>query len=467
MTRPSILFIISDEHSPLTMGCYGARWARTPNLDRLAAQGTTFENAYCPYALCVPARSALMSGLDCHRIKAYDNGAPLPSDLPTWAHMLTRAGYRTELNGKMHFLGPDQLHGFQAHVNERAAQIGGFRWGTENPSGLAYKAFSTLHVVDRPEEHDFWRRELAIRDRALAFLQSTDRETPFCLTVGFSYPHYPMVCDRRVFEACADLAIPDPVPAEALHPRNHHFGNRVWGHDKFTPAETRASRQAYVAMVCMLDAWVGEILDCLEAQGLAGNTVVIYSSDHGDMWGEHGMWGKNMFYEDSARVPLVVCAPFAGVQPGARIATPVSLLDLYPTFRDLGGIADWDVPLDGRSLWPAARGAETLADVPVFCSYYGSDTRGPERMVRFRTWKLNYYHHQGMELFDLACDPQERENRSDDPACAAVKEELLGLLMAGWDPDTIEADIRVEQNRRTYVGESLRVTAGKEYHTAL
>ena len=206
-----------------------------------------------------------------------------------------------------------------------------------------------------------------------------------------------------------------------------------------------------MAMVTMLDGWIAEVLDALERSGLAENTIVIYSSDHGDMWGEHELWGKCLHYEQSTRVPLIVSAPSLGVQQGARIDAPVSLLDVYPTFRDIIGAEDWCADLDGRSLWAACRGAEELKDVPVFCDYYGSDTEGSERMVRYKQYKLNYYHRQGIELFDLSSDPNEQVNLADDPAYAEVREELLAMCMADWDVEAIDAAVLADQNRRVLI----------------
>jgi len=452
-TRPNLLVIVSDEHAPQTMGCMGAGFARTPVMDRLAARGTTFTNAYCNFSLCVPSRASFMSGLLCHRIGAYDNGAPLGSNIPTWAHMLGREGYRTVMDGKMHFMGPDQLHGFAEHWCEGAGKVHGFRWGEETGDGTGYLNWSEVAVT--PDEQ-FHAIDVDRKDKAVEFLERQPADEPFCLTIGFGFPHYPMRCTRSAFDLCAGVEIPAPIPRESLHRRNVHWSDTIWGFDRFTPAEARRSRQAYMAMVTMLDGWIGEVLDALDRGGHADDTVVLYLSDHGDMWGEHGLWGKNLFYEESARVPFILSAPALGVREGARIETPVSLLDLHPTLRDIVGARDWDVPLDGRSLWAAAKGKEELPDIPIFCDYYASDTRGPERMVRHGRYKLNYYHRQGMELFDLASDPHELRDLIDEPAFAAVRDELLAMLMADWDPKAIDAAIRIDQNRRTLIGESLR-----------
>lgn len=471
LMKPNILLIISDEQSPRTVGCYGADFMRTPNIDRLARQGTLFEHAYCAFPLCVPGRNALMSGQQCHKIKAYDIGSPLAPGLPTWAHMLGRLGYRTPLYGKMHFLGADQLHGFDEHKHELPHQIDGFRWGEEVGNGTAYSMFTKIHFTDNLNtvgRKDYnYTFDTGSRESAVAFLDSRrGNAQPFCLTVGFNFPHYPMVVDRDVFTSYRDK-VPPPVTGGWRHPRNDHMADNVWGFNKMTPDQTRAAREAYCAMGTMLDTWIGDVLAALQRSGHADNTVIIYTTDHGDMWGEHGMWCKNTFYEDSAAVPLIVSAPKCGVAAGRRISAPVSHLDLYPTLRDIVDAADWTVPLDGRSLWPALTGVAALDPQPVFCEYYACDVRGPERMVRDGDFKLNYYHNWGMELFDLASDPNETRNVLGDPAYHPVRQRLAEVLFRDWDPEKIAADIRIEQNRRTLLGEALRRQKGGEFHSGL
>ena len=452
---PNILLLISDQHAPQVTGCYGGDFVRTPHLDRLAAEGVTFDNAYCNHPHCVPSRAALMTGLETHHIPCYDFLSSYPSRLPTWAHMLRRAGYRTQMNGKMHFMGPDQLHGFHQHVNEPNHDIGGFRWGQENPDprkGLEY--WRDLHHEGDPMYETRISSELCKVADASRFIHgAARRDEPFCLTVGFFGPHYPQICSKRTFDSYADTDIPEPKPGDTLHPRNQHWA-KCWGFDRFTDADTQQGRQAYLAMCTEVDDWCGRILQALEDSGQADNTIVIYASDHGEMWGEHGIWGKQCFYEESARVPLIARGPRLGVQRGKRIDTPVTLLDLYPTFRELAGCDDWDVPLDGRSLVGALHGDE-LESIPVFSEYYGPDIAGPERMCRLGNFKLNYYHNSGAELFDLEQDPGERNNLADDPAHADKREELMKHATAGWDPEALDASVREDQNRRTLLSESL------------
>lgn len=447
-TAPNIVLVMSDEHAAPLMGCMGRPYVCTPNLDRLAADGVLFENAYCPYALCVPSRSSCLTGLLPHRIGVYDNGCPCPSDIPTWAHMLSAAGYRTHLVGKMHFIGPDRRHGFEGGVCDGPYPVSGFHWGQTEPAPEAYRTFTACRVDAAVGEACADARR---RDAAVAFIRDAEPGRPFCLTVGFDFPHYPHQCTPEALAPYEAAAIPEPLEAGRLSERNRRWREDVWKFHRIAPEETRRLRRIYLAMVSMMDGWVGDVRSALAARGLLEDTVFIYTADHGEMWGEHGMWGKNLFYEESSRIPLIVAAPGLGVGAGRRIRTPVSLVDLYPTLRDIGGPGDWDAALDGRSLWPALRGGEPLADLPVFCEYYGSEVSGPERMVRLGPHKLNRYDDGELELFDLEADPRETTNLAQRSDMAGVRERLRSCLLDGWDPGVIAGQVRASQRRRVLV----------------
>ncbi len=457
MKQPNILFLMSDQHTSRLMGCAGASFVRTPNMDRLAAEGVRFSDAYCAHPHCVPSRASMMTGLQTHKIPCFSHPAPFPSELPTWAHLLRHAGYHTSLNGKMHFVGEDQLHGFHEHLNEHKEEIGGFRWGQENPDPTTGRRYwIDLHFEGDRMHEKRMSEELSVKRDAIAYLKNAPKDRPWCHVASFAGPHYPQIMTREMFESYNDVAIPEPRSGlEGLHPRHHHWAKR-WGFDRLSAEDNRIGRQAYLAMITQVDAWLGEILKALEQSGQAENTIIVYSADHGEMWAEHGLWGKQVFFEDSAPVPLIISAPALGFLQGEVVKTPVSLLDLYPTFRDWSGVGAWDVPLDGRSLAGVVSKGGELADAPVFCEYDGCDTKGPERMVRYRNLKLNYYHHQGMELFDLAKDPLEMKNVADDPAYRSERDTLWTMLTDGWDPDEMDRRVRIDQERRCLVEESMQ-----------
>jgi choline-sulfatase len=397
-----------------------------------------------------------MTGLQTHKIPCFAHPAPFPTELPTWAHMLRHAGYHTELNGKMHFVGPDQLHGFHVHRNEHAAEISGFRWGEENPDPTSGKRYwIDLHFEgDKFYEKRMGEENSVLRD-SVRFLKEAPSDRPWAYVASFAGPHYPQILTREMFDSYGDTPIPEPRSGlEGLHPRHQHWA-KCWGFDRLSAEENRIGRQAYLGMITHVDEWIGEILQALEQSGQAENTIIVYTADHGEMWAEHGLWGKQVFFEDSAPVPLIVSAPHLGFRSGEVIDTPVSLLDFYPTFRDWAGIDRWNIPLDGRSLANALTDNAPLEDVPVFCEYDGADTKGPERMVRYRHLKLNYYHNQGSELFDLSKDPLELNNVAEDPAYRADRDQLWTMLTDGWDPVEVDRRVRLDQEYRTLVGESL------------
>jgi choline-sulfatase len=457
MKKPNLLFLMSDQHAAHMMGCAGNAESETPNLDRLAAGGVRFHHAYCANPHCVPSRAALMTGLQAYRIPCYSHAAPFPSELPTWAHMFRSHGYATELNGKMHMVGPDNRHGFHRLSNEQMYEISGFRWGEENPNpALGKEYWVDLHFEESSKyKNVIAGMEMEIRDRAVAFLEDAPSDRPWCHVASFFTPHYPQMITRELFDHYGKKELPAPLTGlDPLHPRHQHWA-RCWGFDGFSAEDHRIGRQAYFAMVTHMDQWVGAILDALERSGQAENTLVVYTSDHGEMMGEHGLWGKQVFFEESAAVPMIISGPGLGIQEGVELKTPVSLLDLYPTFRELMGADSWEIPLDGRSLLAACRGEETLQDTPVFCEYAGPDTKGPERMVREKHLKLNYYHHQGMELFDLKKDPHETQDLSEKPEMQSEKNRLLGLLTQDWDPEEIDRNVRLDQQYRTLVTESM------------
>ena len=456
MKKPNILFLMSDQHTSRLMGCAGSSFVRTPNLDALAADGIRFSNAYCAHPHCVPSRASLMTGLQTHNIPCYAHPAPFPSEYPTWAHLLRHAGYHTVLNGKMHFVGTDALHGFHEHWNEPMHSISGFRWGEERPDPTTgEKYWIDLHFEgDRTHEKRMTEEGAVLRD-SIAFLRNAPRDHPWCHVASFSGPHYPQIMTREMFESYSDTAIPEPASGpENLHPRHQHW-LRCWGFDRISNEENRIARQAYLAMITHVDDWLGQIIRALEESGQRENTIIVYTADHGEMWAEHGLWGKQVFFEDSAPVPLIVSAPALGFRTDAVVETPVSLLDLYPTFRDWSGVGKWNIPLDGRSLASVMRDETSLLDVPVFCEYDGADTKGPERMVRYRNLKLNYYHNQGMEMFDLAKDPREVTNVAEDSAYRSDRDQLWAMLTEGWDPVDVDRRVRIDQERRTLVGESM------------
>ena len=456
MAQPNLLFIHSDQHSPSVLGCYGDPLARTPNLDRLASQGVTFENAYCPSPLCVPSRASMLTGRHPHENRVWTNSHILDSAIPTYAHAMGAAGYRPVVIGRMHVLGPDQLHGYAERlIGDHSSNYPGgspvdhgMLNGTQGPHRISLELSGPGQNAYQVHDEYVTAAALDYINRLGVMRRAGQPAEPFSLTVGFMLPHQPFVARREDFDLFRDIvglpAAHEPF-TDALHP---HF--RWWRHrcgiEEVTEEEVLRARAAYWALVMRMDAMIGQILGALEANGLAENTLIVYSSDHGEQAGEHGLWWKQTFYESSAKVPTILSWP--GVLPaGRRIDNVISSLDVNATMLEALGAP----PLPdsrGRSLMGLMRDASAAWEDIAF-SEYCNDGR-LTRMVRHGPWKLNYYHGHEPQLFHLGEDPHEMRDLAQEPDCQAVRAELMALVLDGWDPQRIalemsarEADLEV------------------------
>ncbi|MEP7085303.1 MAG: sulfatase-like hydrolase/transferase [Betaproteobacteria bacterium] len=458
-SRPNLLFLFSDQHTQRIAGCYGDPVALTPNLDRLAREGLTFDNAYCPSPLCVPSRMSMLTARHPYAQECWTNDDYLRSDAATWLHALGAAGHRPALAGRLHSMGPDQLHGYaERTVGDHSPNWGGVPrhnlgvldkandpWRVSlQRSGIGQSAYQVKDVATAESACDLLR-SAAERRRG----GSTD---PFCLTVGFLLPHPPYVAWREDYERFDGRVAP---PAFGGPTAADHAWEAWWrenrGIAQVSDDETMRARTAYYGLVFRVDALIGQILDCLQNIGLDDNTLIVYTTDHGDQLGERGLWWKHTLFEDSAKVPLLLRwhAQGRSVLPaGQRRAQVVNLIDVAATMLDaLGAPA---LPhAQGRSfLGVAADPAAPWVD-ETFCEHCTDSvpawTGGrtvQQRMVRSGRWKLIYYHGERPQLFDLEADPFERIDLAGDPAHSATREGLLARVLDGWNPEHIATRIR-------------------------
>jgi choline-sulfatase len=462
-TRPNILILMVDQLNGTLFPDGPAEWLHAPNLKRLAARSTRFANAYTASPLCAPGRASFMSGLLPSRSRVYDNAAEFAADIPTCAHHLRRAGYYTCLSGKMHFVGPDQLHGFEERLTTDIypADFGwtpdyrkpGERidWWYHNMGSVT--GAGVAEITNQMEYDD----EVAHHARAKVYdlARGTDAR-PWCLTVSFTHPHDPYVARRKywdLYEDCAHL-LPE-VPAMAYADHDAHarriFDANDWRNFDITEQDIRRSRRAYFANISFLDAHVGKILEALEST--RQEAIILFVSDHGDMLGERGLWFKMCFYEGSARVPLMIAAP--GMAPGL-VRDPVSTIDICPTLCDLAGadmseVAPW---IEGQSLVPLGQGARR--DAPVAMEYAAEASCAPLVSLRYGRWTYNRCALDPDQLFDLDADPHELTNLAEDPAHAGTLASLRAKSEARWDLAAFDAQVRESQARRWVVYEALR-----------
>ncbi len=465
MTRPNILILMVDQFNGTLFPDGPAPFLHAPNLAALAARSVRFANTYTASPLCAPARASFMSGQLPSRTRVYDNAAEFASDIPTYAHHLRRAGYHTALSGKMHFVGPDQLHGFEERLTTDIypADFGwtpdytkpGERidWWYHNLGSVT--GAGVAEITNQMEYDD----EVAYyATRKLHDLSRRLDDRPWCLTVSFTHPHDPYVARRRFWDLYEDCPALDPdlppIPFEQMDPHSRRLMEACdFRAFDITPDHIRRARRGYFANISYVDEKIGEILDVLERGRMEDNTIVLFVSDHGDMLGERGLWFKMNFFEGSARVPLMVAAP--GWTP-ARIDAPVSTLDVVPTLAGLAGLdiaslARWT---DGEDLAGLATGRGGRGPVPM--EYAAEGSIAPLVCLRDGRFKLTLCEADPPMLHDLENDPDERTNLAADPAHAGTLAHMTSLARARWDLAGFDAAVRESQARRWVVYEALR-----------
>lgn len=462
--RPDILIVVADQLTTAAMPFHGNTVTRAPAMAGLADNGVVFDNAYTASPLCTPARGALMTGLLPSRTGCYDNAAGFSSEIPTFAHHLRNQGYRTVLSGKMHFCGPDQLHGFEERLTTDIYPAD-YDWTpdwetTERPHW--YHDMSSVTEAGtcvRTNQLDFDDEVAFAAERGLFEHIRSGDERPFCFVVSFTHPHDPYAITQEYWDRYRSEDVPMPVHGydPSISTPHEERLREVCAMDEveLTDEMVRDARHAYLGAVSYVDDHLARLLEVLRVTGRLDNTVVVLTSDHGDMQGERGLWYKMSFFEGSARVPLVVSAP--GRFAPARVSSPVSTMDLLPTLVGIAGgddSAEALGELDAQSLLPLLRGERDDREV-VVGEYLAEGAIAPLVMVRRGAWKLVHSPADPDQLYDLSTDPLERTNRVDDPAVAEVLSELRAEVARRWDLDRIDREVRESQRRRRTVVDAL------------
>ncbi len=465
MPRPNILILMADQFNGTFFPDGPADFLHAPHLKALAERSVRFANTYTASPLCAPARASFMSGQLPSRTRVYDNAAEFASDIPTYAHHLRAAGYYTGLSGKMHFVGPDQLHGFEERLTTDIypADFGwtpdytkpGERidWWYHNLGSVT--GAGVAEITNQMEYDD----EVAYHaTRKLYDLSRRLDDRPWCLTVSFTHPHDPYVARRKFWDLYEDCPELDPqTPAIAFDEQDPHSKRllEACDHEVFdiSPEQIRRARRGYFANISYIDEKIGEILDVLKATRMEEDTIILFLSDHGDMLGERGLWFKMCFFEGSARVPLMIAAP--GWQP-ALIDTPVSTLDVTPT---LCGLASLDITslkrwTDGEDLSALAAGTGERGPVPM--EYAAEGSIAPLVAIRDGRYKLSVCEADPPLLYDLEADPEERTNLAGDPAFSAMLSSLASEINRRWQLPVFDAAVRESQARRWVVYKALR-----------
>ena len=463
MSQPNVLIFMVDQLNGTLFPDGPAEWLHAPNLRALSQRSVRFALTYTASPLCAPGRASFMSGQLPSQTGVYDNAAEFRSDIPTYAHHLRRAGYQTCLSGKMHFVGPDQMHGFEERLTTDIYPAD-FGWtpdyrkpgeridwwyhnmGSVTGAGVA-EITNQLEYDDEVAYH-------AAR-KVYDYARGAD-ERPWCLTVSFTHPHDPYVARKKYWDLYADCEhlLPE-VPALAYEEHDPHsqrlFDANDWRSFDIMEDDVTRSRRAYFANISYLDEKIGEVMAALEAT--RQEATILFVSDHGDMLGERGLWFKMSFFEGSARVPLMIAAP--NVTPGT-VTAPVSTIDVCPTLCDLAGVSMDDVApwTNGESLVPLMHGGERTT--PVAMEYAAEGSNAPLVSLRYGPWKYNRCALDPEQLFHLEQDPHERRNLAGLPEHQGTLTSLRAKSEARWDLERFDADVRASQARRWVVYEALR-----------
>lgn len=454
--RLNILVVMADQLNPAMLPFHGQAVTQAPAMAALAERGVVFDAAYSNSPLCSPARAVLMSGRLPSATGVYDNAAEFRSDIPTFAHYLRQAGYRTILSGKMHFCGADQLHGFEQRLTTDIYPAD-FGWTPdwdrphERPSW--YHNMSSVTDAGpcvRTNQVDFDDEVAFAAERAIYDHVRGSDGRPFCLVASFTHPHDPFAIPDPWWGMYEGVEIPaprfafDPAIATAQEMRLRHVcamdGAAV------SDADVARARRAYLGAISYVDDKLGRLMQALRATGQADDTVVILTSDHGEMLGERGAWYKMSFLEGASRVPLVVSSP--GRFAVRRVSTAVSLVDLLPTLVEIGndGAAGrYVTPIDGHSLLPQLQGAPGHDE--AIGEYLAEGAVAPVVMIRRGRHKFIHSPADPDQFYDLQADPYERRNLGGSTDADPFRCEVAGR----WDLARIDAEVRDSQRRRHMV----------------
>lgn len=465
-SRPNILLLMADQLAAPALACYGHPVVKTPHLDKLAADGVVFENAYCNSPLCAPSRFSMMAGQLPSRIGAYDNAAPFSADVPTMAHYLRAGGYQTCLSGKMHFIGPDQQHGFEERLTTDIYPSD-FGWTPdwEHPHRRPSWYHNLLSVVQAgtcvtSNQLDFDEAVGFQTIRHIHKLARRDDGRPWFLLASFTHPHDPFAVPQAYWDRYTHAEIDMPTVGQLAYDELDAHSRRLYhvsamGDYAQTEARIRNARHAYYGAISYIDDKVGQILNALDATGQRENTMVVFVSDHGEMLGERGLWYKMSFFEWSARVPILLNQP-SRFAPRS-VSAPVSLVDLLPTLREIAGgdeASDYAAPVDGQSLVPLADGVEE--ERSVYGELLAEGAVAPLLMIRRGNYKYLFSEPDPEQLYDLAADPHEGDNLIGQPDHESMRRQLLAEVRAKWDVAGLHVQVLASQRRRRLVNRALR-----------
>jgi len=448
----NLIIIMSDEHNPKVMGCNGHPLVKTPNIDALAAAGTSFTSAYTTCPVCVPARAAFATGKYVNQIGYWDNADAYEGAIPSWHHRLRDRGHRVVSIGKLHFRGlPDDDNGFSEeiipmNIIEGKGDLMGLVRTDLPERNLSWK----IAKLAGPGEtsYTFYDREVAtkaqiwLREEAPKY-----RDKPWVLFVSFVCPHFPLVAPAEFYYQYPVDEMPLPKQyaqnERPLHPYLRDYSDSFCYDRYFDDDKLKKAIAAYYGLCTFLDDNIGKVLRTLDATGLTDNTRVLYTTDHGDNLGARGLWGKSTMYEEVAGVPLIIKGP--DIPQGVKISAPASHVDTYPFILESTGASvpeAYDTH-PGKSLFKLATGP--APDRSVLSEYHGMGSTTGAFMIRHGKYKYVHYVAYPPQLFDLEADPEELSDLAEKPEFSQVLAACRQRLYEICDPAEVDARAKRRQ----------------------
>lgn len=448
MQPANLLIIMDDEHNKKVLGYNGHAIVKTPNLDRLAARAAVFDNAYSSSPICVPARAAFATGRPVHETGYWDNAIAYDGRVSSWAHELRDAGHVVTSVGKLHYVNDDVDGGFSEQIIPMHIEAGvGDLYGlVRDPLPIRHQSADLAKSIG-PGESSYTRYDRDIASKTVDWLHAAAKRPqgkPWVLFSSFISPHSPLIAPPEYYE----MYRPEAMPLTKRNAHIYHPWIKAWndcyGFDSHfeSDEQRRIAIASYFGLCSFLDANVGKILLALEECGQAGNTRVIFLSDHGDNLGARALWGKSTMYEESAGIPMIAAGP--DVTQGIRVGTPVSHLDIFPSVMQAVGGPSPSPALSGHSIFDIAREPYD-AKRTVFSEYHAAGSVSGAYMLRQGRFKYIHYTGYAPELFDLEADPEELQDLAGRPESKSTLDDFGRQLLAYCNPIEIDKRAKADQ----------------------
>ena len=451
MKPKNMLFIFSDEHTREITGCYGNGIVKTPNIDKLAQNGTRFDSAYTNCPICVPARASLATGRYVNEIGNWDNAHPYTGEIKGWGHRLQDEGHNVTAIGKLHYRAEIDDNGFSHEVNTLHVVDGkGDLLGLNRENMTERGAVKQLAAEAGPGDSTYIRYDVSTAQEAVRWLkeEAPKHDKPWTLFVGFVHPHFPLIAPQKYYDMYPESDLPWPrmyrETDHVNHPVVKALSTIMAYDDYFTKDKVRIARSAYFGMVSMLDYHVGLVLDALNDNGHSESTRIVYTSDHGDNLGHRGLWGKSVMYEEAVGIPMILAGP--DIPAGHVVKEPVSLVDCHQTIVESAGLdftTDEEYKMPGFSLIRMANGE--IPERTVLSEYHAAGSTTAMLMIRNGKWKYTHYVGERPELYNLESDPFETTDLSESVDHKSIVQDCEAKLRDVVDPEAANAQAFADQ----------------------